>query len=75
LEHPVGDRAGVAMRLLDVGLGNYQKALDHLQGGMATHTLQSKDGAAFAQKLGAEGVAEAADGDTRDACPFPGRFE
>lgn len=59
------------MDILDVGLSDRQVPLDHLQGGMSQHLLQSVRIAAIAQILNGEGMPKAMDRDTPNAGPFP----
>ena len=49
------------MGLLQVGLGDHEVVLDHVQGLVAEDGLQGKDVAAVAQEGDGEGVAQAAE--------------
>ena len=62
LQEPIRDGAGLLVRVLNVGLGDGEVGVDHLEAGMAQQALEGKDVAPVAQKLDGKGVAEAVDG-------------
>lgn len=59
LQMPVFDRAGAAVGLVQVDLGNGQVAAHHLQGAVPQDGLQGVDITTVAQKVDREGVAKA----------------
>jgi hypothetical protein len=63
------------VRLLQVGLGDHEVALDHLQGLVAEDGLQGKDVAAVAQKGDGEGVAVAVGMGVGNAGALAGQFQ